>query len=607
MTSFLTAIPTTPRDRFDPQAEAAVLQRLLSDVDAAYRPFAGIDHPDPGEVVVPHDRGTLATLVIRRLGEEGAVHARGDWWAVTAGQPVAASLCDRVRRRGGPLVYEQPVWGQYATVFAERWMDRATAWNTVPAMDAVHYGVTDRHVFISDRPLLVALAMSGARPEALQLSDAFAAEHMAFTYSVQGLTPFEGAHILPVDSALEVTEGRLRLIARPGGLEAFLEADHTLEEGAEALASALTGAMDRVAEQVGGRPLQLRMSGGRDSRVLLALLRGPDLDVRAVTFGNDSDVDVRLARCMTADAGVRHIVTQPTPQDGADETDRIRRTILESGGTPLSESHTLRYRGANAGRPGEAVMLGQWPLMRGGMARTMRNTPETTRDRLLGLVSALASDDAAAPVRQSLSDWIRDVPARTHLDKQYLFARHFRSGRYLHGHIAQYGGEAMIAYPMADEEVAAVSDVLTMSEKVSERAMFGVLRRIWPEVLAVPLDRSRWPFERHGPDPDWSGDDYEARYEPLPPALADAGQARGRVVEYAPSTMVTLAREILADDAAEWVRPMMRTETWDAVVATAQSGSVVEPALPLVPREFTKFLWRARALQVWHSRSWLAG
>src|SRR5699024_11105473 len=89
------------------------------------------------------------------------------------------------------------------------------------------------------------------------------------------------------------------------------------------------------------------------------------------------------------------------------------------------------------------------------------------------------------------------------IEKLYLFAREFRSGRYLHAHIAQYSGSSMIAYPIADAEVGAVCDALTMYEKVSEKSLFGALQRIWPEVMRVPLDRSRWRFEAAGPDLDF--------------------------------------------------------------------------------------------------------
>lgn len=604
MTHFLVAVPTTPRNLLDAGSESATLERLLYRAGEAYRPFVGEDHERAGRIVRPSGRGASAALIFDRVGgQQGVMDEHRDWWVVSAGQGVAPSLCRHVRRRGGALRYEQPVWGQYAAVFVERWMDRVTAWNTVPALEAIHYASIGSHILLTNRPLLAALAMAGGLPGAVRPSEAYAREYLSVGYSVMGLTPFEGVRTIPVDAAVEVFEGQLRLIERPAGLESTLSVDHTLEEGAEALGVALTAGMARVATQVRERPLQLRMSGGKDSRLLLGLVQGTGLAARAVTFGAEGDIDVRLARRMVGSVGLPHLVTQPQPVDAADETGRIRRTLFEAGGIPLSEPHTIRYRGATVDGPGEAIMLGQWPLMKGGLARRMTNNVDTTVHRVLGAVSPLVATAAREEVTAWLEDWAHTTPASTHLEKQYLFARQFRSGRYLQAHVAHYDRDAMIAYPISDHEVAAVSDVLTMAEKVSQRALFGALRQIWPEVMAVPLDRSTWPFESAGPDPEWSGPDYAARHQPVPEVPVEhVSRPDG---EYTRVTQEGLAIDILGDAMAAWGRPMVRPDVWEAIEVTAAGGET--PPLPGAefPRAFAKFLWRVRALQVWRSMDWM--
>ena len=213
-----------------------------------------------------------------------------------AGSPRRRRWAGAVRLRAGRLVYERPVWGHYAAVLVERWTGRVTAWNTVPAFEAVHWGKDGGHVYLSNRPLLVALALAGGRRDAVALSPSYLAEYLSFGYSMTGQSPFENVRVLPVDRAVQVHDGRVTDVEAPAGLTHPLSADHTPEEGADALADAMRASADRVQRRVGERPLQLRVSGGADSRLLIGLLRGRGMEISTLTYGQDHDLDVRLGR-----------------------------------------------------------------------------------------------------------------------------------------------------------------------------------------------------------------------------------------------------------------------------------------------------------------------
>lgn len=601
MTLFLVAIPTEDRDVPAWPDTSERLRERLARVAAGFAPLLGPDY-EPTPAIAEPAPGQAAVLTWRRRGDREVPAPRGDYWSVTAGSAVDAALRASVRRRAGRLVYDTPVWGQYAAVWGERYTDRVTAWNTAPALEAIHWGEAGGYVFLSNRPLLAALAaVSGAR-SALQLSTDYLTEYLLYGYSVRGQTPFAGVRTLPVHRALQVHRGRAHLVDLPTGLEGPLPANHTVEEGAEALAGALTSAMDRTLQGLDGRPLQLRMSGGKDSRLLLGLLRDREVDVQAVTFGRSTDPDVRLAHWLTEGTGTPYVYRAPELAPAETLTGQVALTIAASGGIPASEPHTARYQAAESQRPGEAIMLGQWPLTKGGMAKRVRFPAgeiwETLRKQGGALVNQAAREEADAWLYQ----WFTDVPAVNDLEKLYLFAREFRSGRYLHAHIAHYSGEAQIAYPISDAEVAAVCDALTMVEKVSERALFGALKRVWPEVMAVPLDRSVWRFESGGPDPEFSGPHYEARTTPLPQMTAEP--AVGRPSEFSTTLAVQLAGEIMASDRRDLFASLLDVAVWEALQTTASRGEVVVPD-GMIRMELVKYFWRVYVADVWLSRQWL--
>lgn len=604
MSQFLVVVSKAPRCKLDPKVESTKQCELLSRVAKGYEVFLGLDYDTKPQIVTTSSRGTESLLFFKRLGSQGFENAEGEWWTITAGQDVSEALKNNLRVRNGRLSYKQPVWGQYAAVLGEKWNDRVTAWNTVPALEAIHWGEDCNHVYISNRPLLVALGLSGGNRKSVALSESYVTEYLAVGYSITGQSPFEGVVTIPVDRSLVVQSGLARMEQVPAGLDSSLDENHTLSEGADALADALIGGMDRVQAQLKNRPLQFRMSGGKDSRLLLGLLRNRGMNVKAVTFGNRNDIDVRLAHQLTSMVDIPHLVRQPEPLEADDEAGRIERALFEAGGIPISEPHTIRYRGSDVKCSGEAIMLGQWPLMKGGMAKRMLNKQHISLERVLVQLSPFINKKYRVGIEGWLKSWLEQVPASSELEKQYLFARQFRSGRYMHGHITHYERDAMIAYPISDHQVAAVCDALSMYEKVSEKALFGALSRIWPEVMSVPLDKSVWRFEASGPDPEWSGPNFEERYKAVPELEEEIDFVSTGAEEYSDKVAAELILGLKDDENLERFLPLLRDDVKDSILATTKDGGVRVPK-GVIRGEYIKFLWRLRVISLWLTRSWI--
>ncbi|SHL30385.1 Asparagine synthase [Micrococcus luteus] len=604
MNQFLVVVPKASRGTLDPTDASARQSTVAQRVAASYRSFLGQDE-DPEPIITPaSSNGTATVLSFRRIGQPKFAAGRGDVSLAVAGQQVGNSLMASIQRLGGRLIYRFPVFGRYSVVYCERWMDHITAWSTVPGFEGIHWGEDDEHVFVSNRPLLVALGLANGSLESVRLSERYVYEYLTVGYSLTGQSPFHAVATVPVGHALSVHGGRVTVTEMPSGLESDLPREHTVDEGADALSGALRRATERAIEDMDGRPLTLRLSGGKDSRLMLGMFRAFDVPISTVTFGVPTDPDVRLASHLATMAGVPHEIRPPRLLTGTNEDARIVDTLRQAGGMPLSEPHTIRYVGADLPGPGHAIALGQWPLFKGGMARTMTNSRDATRRRLDGALSTLVSDDVRRPFAEWLEDWIQTQPAASELEKQYLFARSFRSGPYLQPHTIHYSRDGMIAYPFGDHEVAAVSDVLTMPEKVSERSFFGALQRIWPEVMRVPLDRSGWRFEAGGPDPSYSGDHYADRMGELPPVPGTRQSGAATPIEHGAGIVRDLVEALRADDHLDWAASLVHPAVADSLNALAARGSLVVPA-GVAPREFTKFVWRLRTADLWRSRAWM--
>lgn len=559
-------------------------------------------------IVSPSIDEHVCTVVwSRALGADSYHRAEGHW-AVSGGTPVAGRIVRDVRRIGGRLTYTVPVWGMYACVFSESEAGTVTAWNTAPALEAIHYAVTTEYVFISNRPLAVAYALAVSRGAEVQLSSDFVDEYLMYGYSMTGQTAFEGVRTLDPTHALSIHRGDVSHVEVPVGLRSGLNPSHSADEGAEALASALSASAERSMRDVNGARLQLRMSGGKDSRLLLGLLRKCSKSIYAVTMGRVGDPEVSLAAEFTDRAGVEHYVRSPMLSPGDTLRDKVSWTIANSDGQPPSEAHQAIYRGADPLCLNDGITFGQWPLMKGGLARSAAHTEDEARAMLKAQGSWILRDDISEKFDDFLYEWFDRTLAQSVSEKLYIFSRTFRSGRWLQPQTTLMGRDAVNVYPISDSEVTAVVDVLHMSEKVDESAYFGALSRIWPFASELPLHGSVWSFEADGPHPHFSGSQYEARMRKHAPRkyshLIDARNSTERISEYADDTLIAISRELCGSSNRDELFERISPRLCDVINVAAGEGVIRAPR-GRNSRQVAVAIWRVYCAEIWQSGQWL--
>ena len=210
-----------------------------------------------------------------------------------------------------------------------------------------------------------------------------------------------------------------------------------------------------------------------------------------------------------------------------------------------------------------------------------------------------------------LEEWQRTERTSSDLEFLYLFARNFRSGRWLQAHINLYERDSFIAYPIADEEVAAVSDAMTMSEKVSQRVLFQALEVVWPYANRVPLSNGNtWRFERGGPSEDLGRDSYPERHRPLSEieytgsVMVDPALQDYKAVEYTRAVGTQMALELLNSDNRELLFGMITPEFRQTLSSISRGEFVIPEGSS--QREIVKFIWRLYVADRWLSKEWLS-
>jgi hypothetical protein len=364
----------------------------------------------------------------------------------------------------------------------------------VTRVDPVYLAEIPGAVLVSDRASWAA-AVAGRRAEP---DPVMAAAFLSLGYPVGAATPFRGVQALGAERQLTVTADR--------PIAVTAQRDATGADGSYgAVAAALVDAVRPLGER--GVPVELSLTGGKDSRLIAAALTAAQVPFRARTHGFASHPDVIVAAMIASKLGIEHVVTEPraaAPERAPDEADllaRLRSAVLVSDGM-LSAFE-------NVGRPDpqlttEPVQTGGHggELLRGGYAPAAWSARRPARawseargaelfrrmvTRRLGLLRPAAAGAYLASLAPFAASLPRG-PLRT-LDDFYLVNR---AGRWSAAARQAYLLREPLVQPFFGDQVVRAARVVPLPDRITDRLHRGVLAALCPELLDLPLAGSGW-------------------------------------------------------------------------------------------------------------------
>jgi asparagine synthase len=364
----------------------------------------------------------------------------------------------------------------------------------VTRVDPVYLAEVAGAVVVSDRASWAA-AITGrlSEPDPVMVT-AF----LVLGYPVGGATPFRGVRALGPRQQLTVTGGRPAVTTVP--------VQDTGDGSYDSVAAALVDAVAPLGEL--GVPVELSLTGGKDSRLIAAALIAAKVPFRARTHGFASHPDVIVAAMIANQLGIEHVVTEPRSAeqqqapDQADVLARLRSAVLVSDGM-LSAFE-------NVGRPDpkvttEPVQTGGHggELLRGGYAPAAwseRRPPARAWSeargaelfrrmvtRRLGLLHPATAGKYLTNVAPFVAGLPRG-PLRT-LDDFYLVNR---AGRWSAAARQGYLIRETLVQPFFDDRVVQAARSVPLPDRITDRLHRGVLAELCPGLLDLPLASSGW-------------------------------------------------------------------------------------------------------------------
>ncbi len=374
---------------------------------------------------------------------------------------------------------------------------RVGARTAVTRVDPVYRAEVPGAVIVADRAAWAAWAASRLDDHDPRLTCAL----LGPGFPLGSVTPFSGVSALPPATTLDLIGGACRVWPESPGEQAG-PGRLTLADGAREVAAALTAAVTPLA--AAGAPVQLSLTGGRDSRLVAAALAAAGVPVAASTHGFADHPDVVVATEVARRLGLEHTVRTPAaPGQKVDVLGRIRATVLVADGM-LSAFE-------NVGRPDpaatEVITAGGHggELLRGGYAETaalpggprtgLRAATHPARQaaraaellrRLTTRHLGLVRRGPAAGYTASLAPWGAALARRplAALDDFYLVNR---AGRWSAAARQAYLLRESLVQPLFDDRVVRAARAVPLSDRVSGALSAAVLAELSPALTDVPL------------------------------------------------------------------------------------------------------------------------
>ncbi len=391
----------------------------------------------------------------------------------------------------------------------------------ITRVDPVFVARAGRATVLSDRATWAAAATG-------RLGDADALLYAGLLgpgYPLGAVTPFAGVRALGPATSCRVTGGAVTEAEHAGLTGPGLSGPASAARVAAALVQAVTPLRDASA------PVELSLTGGKDSRLIAAALARAGVPARARTYGFPDHPDVVVAAQVARELGLEHEVAEPRTTgaagasvahdvNGIAVTEGVARAGAGADGAPVVQEVDVlgRLRATvlvadgmlsafeNVGRPdpdagaataiaigghgGELLRGGYAKIIPGSAARRAAGSAELLRRLTMRRVPLLRARWRTAYLA-SLAPWAAAVAARPQpsLDDFYLVNR---AGRWSAAARQAYVIRSVLAQPFFDDQVVRAARSAPLAERLDDRLVRGAIGALCPALLDIPLAADHW-------------------------------------------------------------------------------------------------------------------
>ncbi len=395
--------------------------------------------------------------------------------------------------------YRSGLGGAFSIVRATE--DRIQAWNTPARLEQVYWARGGGVTVVSSRALAAHLVAERTRRPTYDPD--FIRSFLMAGFPATNKTPFRGVSLLPSASRLEVSREKVEVRSLPS-----VRSSQSAEESISRLHESFVESVRFIAD-IDPEP-KTALTGGKDSRLVAAVMADAGVPFTAITRGLAEHPDVIVARDVAQTLGVRHTETDRQRDDSVDRPTSVDQDVIGVACRRLLNSdgaHSVFEFVSHDGRRGSSgsVLIGGQggEVLRGGYAT---KTDVSHGDNWSVLAAKVLRHRAHLGTRAGTAERLRLVSwfasnstwssSPLALWDHYL---EFRTGRWAAAGWAATSVTRPVVWPFYDAAVVRATERVDIARRIDERALADVIGRARPELLSIPLVGARFAFEARGP------------------------------------------------------------------------------------------------------------
>lgn len=474
----------------------AVIERAASRLPPLYTttPCLSYKHPS-GCTFVYAWRPSISSLK-DYIAEDGAslVLVSGYLSAIPPGEE--ERLLRSIDRAGNFPDFHIPVGGIYSMLHLRKSTGQLSAVQSKSGLEAVFERRKNMLCSISNRPDIAQIALSSSG--SVRVSEKLALRLFNSLFLIDGTTHFADTFRVNKNLKIALEKGNLRSAVR-NAPEHSVEISDNLETQTQIFMDILQRTIRPY--KWTGSPI-LRVSGGRDSRLLLALFKSNNIKCIIENHNNPQHIEGIIADMVIEKVGyTESTIRNYSRMLGCSVEEAVKLGSRLRGGGP--HSVPLHYPFEMDYRPKEwqAITLGHAHHMRGGFAKNMIKGRDTVLELLYRQFSSPFIKKKYHINKEIIDNLIEDIIPIHDLHYMYHFYDELRVPNYLNIHFMEYTSYALPIYPLLDEEIISFANRLLGSGQafnmISERLFFKATQQFEPRVCEVPLFNKRYRFESH--------------------------------------------------------------------------------------------------------------
>lgn len=375
------------------------------------------------------------------------------------------------------------------------------AWNNITRVEPIYWSENNDVIVVGNRAILVHLiSMNIDRPE---YNISSFASFLNNGYYADEKTPFEKLNILPVNSKITIQNQKVTISQIDNTLNNLYSIKPNHEFYDEITDDYINSFKPLLNHD---QQFSLGLTGGKDSRLIVAALNNLGVDLQLFTNGYEDTPDVIVAKNIASILNKEHITRNPSKNNSEfiieDIGIRAKNMIQNSDGMlfayeGMSVSNEFNFSKVQLGGQGGE-------LLRGGFAKDLTIESRKRLEQLFNLRFGRFQKYLNPELSNHYSDFnkeyiqynLRNLSVNDVLNKHYL---EFKCGRWSAAGRTGYTSGFFSYAPMFDAKLVRKAQLLETQYGADDSLIYNILMRLEPRLLDIPFAGDRWNFEKFKP------------------------------------------------------------------------------------------------------------